>query len=527
MKHRVWIIALMSAAVQNGLAETPTVVYDHGDPTALEQYMLELINRARLNPTAEGIFLDTLDTGYAQDARQRKPEFFTNLRQEFAAYPVAPPLVFNSQLLAAARLHSQDMVKRKYFDHVTPEGLSPGDRIKNQGYTEASTWGENIAGAGATNADEVLQNHFGLSVDYDNVMHATSPFGHRLNLLNARFKEVGIGNSGAYTPGYITQDFATTGNRIFLVGVVYQDQNGNQFYDPGEGLAGVTVKPSEGKYYAVTSRSGGYAIPLETMETLDVGAIPTVLPANSQWSDVSPVAAAFEKEYLADTTHLTKWDLTVTASGGTLTDPITKTMTLVKPVLVKYQITQTDNVYWPLDFTVGDSAKLDFNTRDGSVTAATSLPDLGDGYSVDSWGEPIIDADVRFAGGIAVNGRAYETRVTQKLADTVDVSGEITVNPAHVGQKADIFVYAESTLPPATETYYFMLGEGLSILAWDKEPSSLVAFIPDVKLAATQKVPMYSGNFIYPGTLKVYFGYRLMDGAVVESNQVIDITINP
>lgn len=527
MKYKSLLTALMSVFMQNSFAETPTVVYDHGDPTALEQYMLELVNRARLNPTQEGIFLDTIDTQYSQDARQRKPEFFTNLRQEFAAYPVASPLAFNSQLLKAARLHSQDMVKRDYFSHSTPEGLSPGDRIKQQGYTEANTWGENISGAGASNADEVLQNHFGLMVDYDNVMHATSPFGHRLNVLNIAFTEVGIGNSGAYTPGYMTQDFAAAGSQIFLVGVVYQDQNGNQFYDPGEGLAGVTVKPAEGKYYAVTSTSGGYAIPFDTVETIDVGAVPTVLPANSEWQDVAPVAAAFKKDYLADLSHLTQWNLTVTASGSALRSPLTKTLTLVKPVLIKYNVTQTDGVYWPQEFTLGSNTKLDFDSSDNSVTPSSKLPDLGNGYTVDNWGEPSIDENSQFAGGIAVNDADYQTQVTQKLADTVDVTGEITVNPDHVGQKADIFVYAEATLPPSTETYYFMLGEGLSILSWDEQPANLVAFIPNVKLAATQKVSMYSGHFIYPGTLKVYFGYRLADGLVVESNQAIDITINP
>ena len=39
------------------------------------------------------------------------------------------------------------------------------------------------------------------------------------------------------------------------------DRNGNGSYDSGEGLPGVTVTPSQGRYYAITSSSGGFVIP--------------------------------------------------------------------------------------------------------------------------------------------------------------------------------------------------------------------------------------------------------------------------
>jgi len=43
-------------------------------------------------------------------------------------------------------------------------------------------------------------------------------------------------------------------------------------YDVGEGLAGVTIKPSSGSYTAVTSTSGGYAIPFTNTGTINVTA---------------------------------------------------------------------------------------------------------------------------------------------------------------------------------------------------------------------------------------------------------------
>jgi hypothetical protein len=49
---------------------------------------------------------------------------------------------------------------------------------------------------------------------------------------------------------------------VFITGVVYQDNNGNGVYDAGEGIGGATVTIAGGNYYAVSSASGGYAIPV-------------------------------------------------------------------------------------------------------------------------------------------------------------------------------------------------------------------------------------------------------------------------
>ncbi len=51
-------------------------------------------------------------------------------------------------------------------------------------------------------------------------------------------------------------------NTVFITGVAYQDGNSNGRYDPGEGIPGISVTPDRGDWYAVTSASGGYAIPV-------------------------------------------------------------------------------------------------------------------------------------------------------------------------------------------------------------------------------------------------------------------------
>ncbi|OQW92586.1 MAG: hypothetical protein BWK78_01255 [Thiotrichaceae bacterium IS1] len=132
-----------------------------------------------------------------------------------------------------------------------------------------------------------------------------------------------------------------------------------------------------------------------------------------------------------------------------------------------------------------------------------------------------------FAGGISVNGDSYKTYVAQQLTDTVDVVGEIKPILAHVNQLVDIVVYALYPQYPTSETdTWFMLDRAGGVLVWDGNPANVVAFKPQVPLTSPHLVTMYKGQFVLPGHLLVYFGYRLPDGTLVNSNNPIDITIN-
>ena len=105
-----------------------------------------------------------------------------------------PAVTPDARLAAAARAHSADMAQRRYFDHTAPDGTDPGQRITAAGYAW-SAYGENIA-AGYPDAVSVMRGWM------------NSP-GHRENILNCRFSNLGV---GLYrTPdrgGYWTQDFA-------------------------------------------------------------------------------------------------------------------------------------------------------------------------------------------------------------------------------------------------------------------------------------------------------------------------------
>jgi uncharacterized protein YkwD len=94
-------------------------------------------------------------------------------------------LRLNKRLSRAARRHARDMARRNYFSHDTLGGGSFVDRIRRTGYLRgARSWivGENLAwGSKGYSRPQVIMQMW---------MH--SP-GHRANILNASFREVGIG----------------------------------------------------------------------------------------------------------------------------------------------------------------------------------------------------------------------------------------------------------------------------------------------------------------------------------------------
>ncbi|NDU77667.1 RNA polymerase, partial [Actinomadura sp. DSM 109109] len=104
-------------------------------------------------------------------------------------------LTVDSRLQAAAQGHSADMVARGFFDHTNPSGKDPGDRITAAGY-RWSTYGENIAAGQRTPAAVVSA-------------WMNSP-GHRANILNCRFKNIGVGVALKSGSPYWTQNFGAT-----------------------------------------------------------------------------------------------------------------------------------------------------------------------------------------------------------------------------------------------------------------------------------------------------------------------------
>ncbi|MDY6993950.1 MAG: hypothetical protein SVR94_15285, partial [Pseudomonadota bacterium] len=152
----------------------------------------------------------------------------------------------------------------------------------------------------------------------------------------------------------------------------------------------------------------------------------------------------------------------------------------------------------------------------------TELPQLG-ALATDAEGKSLA-IQTQLAGGIAVNEGEFKRKTTLNLADPVLVQGQLCVAAEHQGQNADIVVYAAYSAPEI-ERQFYMLNTQSEVMLWNEQPAELVAFLRNKRLKASQTIELYEGQFVAPGALAVHFGYRLADGTIVVTDEVIDLTI--
>ena len=228
------------------------------EPRAEEIYMLELINRARSNPDAEA-------ARYGIDLNEGVSAGSTITNDP------KPPLAFNIKLHQAALAHSNDMLENDYFDHYTAsDNSSPNDRALRQEYNAYS--GENIVinmSTGPLNIDqETTEYHHAMLFVDENYPNR----GHRVNMLSSSHVEGGAGIaygdyvSSRYWPNAVasTTDFGRGEFPAYICGVIYDDKDGDGFYDVGEGLPNVTLTILESGESVYGFSAGAYSLPMTT-----------------------------------------------------------------------------------------------------------------------------------------------------------------------------------------------------------------------------------------------------------------------
>ncbi len=111
-------------------------------------------------------------------------------------FDAVAPLGASRQLDEAAARHARDMARKKFFDHRGADGSQPKNRVLRAGYDSGLT-GENIA-YGPVSAEEVVAGWL------------ASP-GHCANIMDARFRHIGVGLATGSKRGeiYWVQTFAT------------------------------------------------------------------------------------------------------------------------------------------------------------------------------------------------------------------------------------------------------------------------------------------------------------------------------
>lgn len=107
------------------------------------------------------------------------------------------PLVWDPELCRMARIHSENMVRRGFFSHETPDGLHLKDRAHAVGIAHFHVLGENIAyNQGFDDPGAFTVGRWMLSP------------GHRANILSPEFQQSAIGVFVAPDGTvYLTQEF--------------------------------------------------------------------------------------------------------------------------------------------------------------------------------------------------------------------------------------------------------------------------------------------------------------------------------
>lgn len=209
--------------------------------TAAEQYLIELINRARLDPTAEvaryGVGLNTgLNPGTIDGTSKQ-------------------PLAYDPTLDASATGHSLWMLANDIFSHTGAGGSSPYQRAMAAGFSGYGV-GENISWRGSTgsiNANSLIGQQHG-----DLVVSA----GHRVNIMSPTYTLIGVSQEvGVFTSGrnfnasMVTENFGRT-TQNYLTGVTFTDTDRDDFYSIGEATGGTSF--TVGGRTVRSSDTGGY-----------------------------------------------------------------------------------------------------------------------------------------------------------------------------------------------------------------------------------------------------------------------------
>ncbi|PIE67632.1 MAG: hypothetical protein CSA23_03385 [Deltaproteobacteria bacterium] len=267
--------ALTGEAALNGNTSQTAWTYhktdDGSHPDGDEQQLIWLMNKARANPTAEGIWLATVNDSQIQGAVRYFDVDLPLMQQEFAAIAPKPPGAWDVRLYEAARMHSEYLISIDAQNHDGQFG-----RVNEAGF---------LFTAGRASvfsyAETALHCHAAWNIDWGTSSDGSGMQdgrGHRMATMAAdgEYTNVGIAVVPESLPGTEVGPLVVTGNYAkaqsgrsdhfnrFIVGTVWDDLDGDAIYDPGEGRGGISVTPDHGTYYAVTGAAGGFAIPILT-----------------------------------------------------------------------------------------------------------------------------------------------------------------------------------------------------------------------------------------------------------------------
>lgn len=242
------------------------------DPTAQELHFLYELNRARHDPPAWASFygLGAVTGGNGQPA-------------DLATVPPRPPLAWNPELTDSSRFKATEIATYDYSGHqstIGPNYYWPQGLARSFGYPLPETVPDGAGGYyffpdGVANFIESLARGYGPNrMNFSLGINAlialivdSGGLGHRVHLLgmsglSGTFAEIGAGYalnpSGTFRNYWAIHTGVRETPQLLLTGVAFADGNANTLFDPGEGVAGVTVQA--GATSVVTGAAGNYSL---------------------------------------------------------------------------------------------------------------------------------------------------------------------------------------------------------------------------------------------------------------------------
>ncbi len=171
MKNKIFIVVLL--LIFSGIALYEGVPQRFGNWVKSGQYFQGFMSQVPLPESLSGPLRGPLEGGGdltlngVIEATNRQREIYSQI-----------PLRMNPKLNLAAKAKLDDMFRQQYFEHESPDGKHPSDVIKAAGY-DYLVVGENLA-LGNYQNDQVLVEAW-----------MNSP-GHRANILDSKFNEIGV-----------------------------------------------------------------------------------------------------------------------------------------------------------------------------------------------------------------------------------------------------------------------------------------------------------------------------------------------
>lgn len=147
-------------------------------PTAVPTAAPTVTPAPTAQPTASPTSKPTAQPTSAPSSEREMEKEVLSLVNSVRAENGLSALSWAEDVANVARAHSSDMITRGFFSHTNPDGLSPFDRLRNNGISYR-TAAENIA-YGQRSASEVMNSWMNSS-------------GHRANILNKNVTEIGVG----------------------------------------------------------------------------------------------------------------------------------------------------------------------------------------------------------------------------------------------------------------------------------------------------------------------------------------------